>query len=404
MRKDEIAMEKKYSPLELTRFIVGRGSLDFLGQLSAKRAAVIHGGANVMSTITKNRIQNLIEKNGGKCQFISEIINEPYFSDIKTVGDEMKEFQPDLIIALGGGSVIDTAKAIHLFYEYPNMSLEDSLKPYQLPTLGDKAKMVAIPTTSGTGSETTSAAVFTDDESKQKHLMLGNGLIPAYSIIDADFTDSLPSVIAAHTGMDALTHAMEAAVSMTASPMVVSIAIGAALDLLENLKHSVNENITTEGKRKVREICHIAASMSGVAITNSCAGLAHGFDQPGPYFGIPHGQICGLLLPYTTAFTGVHPSYITIAKRIGIVGNNDGELCQSLVDYIVEFNRSIGIPESFSALGIDEKEFMDRIDIFSELAVSAIATKLSPRIPNINEAKELFIDAFYGKKPLIYEE
>ncbi len=393
-------MKSDYSAFYSAKFVVGRGSLSFLKQLGKRRAAVVFDG-RVINEEIREKIRSFVEQGGGECLFVADIRNEPYFGDIMRATKELASFEPDEIIAIGGGSVMDTAKAMHLFYEHPNLKIEDTLKPYSLPELGEKAILVAIPTTSGTGSETTSAAVFIDEATKSKHLMLSNTIIPAYAILDADFTDSLPSVIAAHTGMDALTHAMEAAVCVTSSVMVVSIALGAALDLIENLKDSVLCSDGWPHKAQAREACHVAASLAGMVITNSCAGLAHGLDQPGPFFGLPHGMICGLMLPYTTAFTSPHPSYEKLARRLGLKGSGGAELCQALVDYLWEYNREVGIPHSFKELGVDEKAYMDKLDDFTQLAMGAVATKLSPRVPTHTEAREILYQAYYGNHPLV---
>lgn len=389
-------MERRYAPLVMSNFVVGRGSLDYLGNFRDRRVSVIHGGPNVLSDLTRSRIETLISKSGGTCMFTEPVLREPYFSDIRAIGEEIEEYQPDMIVALGGGAVMDTAKVVQMFYENPDISQEELVKPYQIPDLGKKATLVAIPTTSGTGSETTSAAVFTDDETKEKRLMLGNGLIPPYAILDADFTDSLPSSIAGYTGIDALTHAMEAAVCTIASPMVKTMAIGAAVDLFENLENSVKDNVAPDIKAEARERCHIAASMAGVAITNSCTGLAHGLDQPGPHFGVPHGQTCGLLLPYTVAFTGTHPSHVTMAKRLGLKGRDDVELSQSLVRHIDKLTTDIGIPKSFKGLGIAEEEYMSQLEHFAQLAAPAMATQLAPKIPSIEETKGILEAAYYA--------
>ncbi|MBI9108287.1 MAG: iron-containing alcohol dehydrogenase [Spirochaetales bacterium] len=393
-------MQSNYRCFELTKFIVGRGSIEYLKQIKASRAAVIHGGRSLPESL-KTRIIEILSESGTECRFIAKILNEPFFEDIYEVLDVMEEYKPDLLIAIGGGAVMDTAKGIHLFYEHPELALEDALKPYQLPALGATAKMVAIPTTSGTGSETTSAAVFTERKTNRKHLMLADELIPHYAILDADLTDSLPSKIVAHTGMDALTHAMEASVSVAASAMVTTMAISSALDIFENLEASADESSSGDLKKTAREACHVAASLAGVSITNSCAGLAHGFDQPGPWFGLPHGLVCGLLLPYTTAFTGVHPSYVKLAKRLGYKSSSDKELCQMLVDHIIAFNETVGIPRSFSEAGIDEGEYLMKINDFAALAVEAIATKLSPRVPTLDEARDLYKQVFYGENPIV---
>lgn len=390
-------MAKTYTVIDNAKYVIGRGGIAFLGELGKKRAVVLYDG-RIVDEELKKKIADLIEENGGECRFIADIRNEPYFSDIIAAGQALGDFQPDLIVAIGGGSVMDTAKAIWLFYEHPELAFEDAFKAYALPKPVGKAEIVAIPTTSGTGSETTSCAVFTNQETKAKSLMLSNDLIPAYAILDADFTDTLPATVAAHTGMDGLAHAMEAAVCVAASPMVVSLGLGAAMDLLENLPTSVGGE--GEAKKKAREVCHIASSLAGVAITNSCAGLVHGFDQPGPYFNLPHGLVCGLLLPYSTAFHSPHPQYVTIAKRLGYKGN-DKELCSQLVDHLWEFNSQVGLPHSFQELGLDEKVYFDKLPDFIEIALNSISTKLSPKAPTPEEAKALFTAAYYGEKPSV---
>lgn len=393
-------MEKQFTPLACSRFIVGRGAISYLKQLGRKRAAVIYDG-RVLTPLLRDRIDSLIRSGGGECRFVSDIRNEPFFSDIKKGAVELEEFSPDLIVAIGGGSVMDTAKAMHLFYEYPEMTIEAALRPYQLPELGRRAVMAAIPTTSGTGSETTSAAVFIDQQTKAKSLMLANTLIPAYAILDADLTDSLPATIASHTGLDALTHAMEASVCISSSPLVISIALGAALDLLENLPTSCSEQVSPASRARARETCHVAASLAGMVITNSCAGLAHGMDQAGPYFNLPHGMVCGLMLPYTTAFSGPHPSYVALARRLGLPGGDDRAMCQALVDHLWDFCEELGVAHSFAALHIPETEYLDKMSDFARLGLEAIATKRSPRVPTPEEARKLLTDAYYGNRPTV---
>jgi alcohol dehydrogenase class IV len=392
-------MDKSYSLLQHSQFIIGRGSISFLNQLKKKRAAVVFDG-NIIGETWQRRITELISEGGGECRFIADIRHEPYFKDIMRTAVELSDYQPDLIIAVGGGSVIDTAKALWLFYEHPELTFEDAFIPYGLPESTGSAQVVAIPTTSGTGSETTSAAVFINQDTNIKNLMLGNSLIPTYAILDADFTDTLPDIIAAYTGLDALTHAMEAAVCKISSPMVTSVAATAALDILENLHFSTGKNVSFSDKRKAREICHNAASLAGLAITNSCAGLAHGLDQPGPYFNLPHGLVCGVLLPHTTAFHSPHTEYVKLSKRLGYSGS-DKELCQQLVDHLWDFIGYLGVEQSFSGLGIDEKAYFNNMESFIESCNNAVATKLSPRIPDFQEAERLFSDSYYGEKPVV---
>lgn len=391
-----------YSILYQAQYIVGRGSIAAICELGRKRAAIIYD-SRVVNDGLRSSIEEMFRSADGTCAWIGDIKNEPFFSDIKECVRLADEFKPDMILAIGGGSVMDTAKAVRLFYEYPDMTIQESLKPYQLPKLGKKTIMAAVPTTSGTGSETSSAAVFIDDETKAKHLMLANTIIPEFAILDADFTDTLPPVIAAHTGVDALTHGIEAAVCSKTSTAVVSVGIGAALDIIENLEASVNITEKNDKRDNAREICHTAASLAGMAITNSCAGMAHGFDQPGPYFGLPHGLVCGLMLPYTTAFSGVQPAYLKLAGRLGLQADTDEALCQALVDRLWSFTDNLGFVHSFSELGVDEKTYMEKVEDFANLALGAISTQLSPRVPTYDEACAFFKRVYYGGNPLIKE-
>ena len=376
---------------------MGRGSIAFLGQLKPKRAAVVYDGG-VIGEQWQQKITASIARGGGECRFVADIRREPTFDDIEKAVETLRIFEPDLIIAIGGGSVMDTAKALWLFYEHSEMTFEKAFIPYGLPPTTGLAQLVAIPTTSGTGSETTSAAVFTNEKTNMKHLMLDNRLIPTYAILDADLTDTLPDHIAAFTGLDALTHALEAAVCKVTPPMVVSLAMSSALDLLENLPLSAGKEVSVSKKSAAREICHNAASLAGLAITNSCAGLAHGLDQPGPYFNLPHGLVCGVLLPFTTAFHSPHPAYVNISKRLGYSGD-DQALCQQLVDHLWQFISDLGMKNSFKDLGVDEKAYFNKLPKFIESSERAVATKLSPKIPSYQEAEKIFSDSYYGYKP-----
>lgn len=387
-------MQRDYSEFNIGRLIYGRGSIAFLRQYSGKNVAVIYD-SNVLDEAKQESLKELI---GGDLRFIADISAEPAFSDIQKALEELGDFEPDLFVAIGGGSVMDMTKAVWLYHDHPGLAFEDAFKPFQLPKPTGKSSIVAIPTTSGTGSETTCAAVFTNDETQEKHLILGFEIVPEVAILDPDFTDTLPKTIAAHTGMDALSHAIEAAVCIVASPIVISTALGATIDILQNLPISVNED-DSEKRGKARELVHYAATMAGVAINNSSAGLAHALDQAGPYFNIPHGLICGLTLPYTTAFHSPHPVYAELATRLGLGGADDSEKCQALVDYLWDFNTEVGIVHSYSELGVDEKEFFEKISDFAAIVEHSMAARLSPRQPSVEEAEEILRAAYYGEKP-----
>ena len=392
-------MKTGYSILHQSQLVTGRGSISFLSTLGKKKAAIFYDG-RMMDDAAKQKLSVLLAEGGCESRFVADIRNEPFFSDILNAASGVREFEPDLFVALGGGSVMDTAKAVWLFYEHPELTFEDAFKPFQIPGTTGKAVIAAIPTTSGTGSETTCCAVFVNQDTMQKQLILGFPIMPAYAVLDPDFTDTLPDMIAAHTGMDALSHAIEAAVCTASSPKVVTLSLTAALDILDSLPDSVHAPAGSEAKLTAREACHYSAALAGVAINNSSAGLVHTLDQAGPCFNLPHGLVCGLLLPYTTAFHSPHPVYTKLGLRLGYRGSSK-EVCNSLVDFLWDFNTRVGITHSFKELGIEESIFMDKIDDFLSELDSSMAAILSPKKPTFAEAKQILVDAYYGNKPVV---
>ena len=375
-------------------YVIKRGAIEYLTQIDKNRIALIVD-SSALAGGKLEKIKNLFESKNTDYQIIADIQHEPLIQDLNQPIQKIQNYQPDCIVAIGGGSVMDTGKALWIFYEHPELTWDDIFKPFQIPKLGNKATLITVPTTSGTGSETTFVAVFTDAETQQKKLIMSREIIPDIAILDADLLDSLPPDVAAHSGLDALTHAMEAAVCVASSPMVTSIAVSTCLDIFEWLPASVHPERYPDKSGKARERMHIAAAMAGMTIANTCCGLAHAFDQPGPYFGLPHGLVCGIFLPYTTKFLLPNPTYIMMAKRMGF-GGTDEELGKQLVKYLYTFNKELGIALSFMDAGIEEKRYLQKLDDFILLAQASISTKLSPVIPNAEEIRKIFIDSYYG--------
>ena len=387
-------MRNQYYQYIQSRLISGRGSIAFITTLGRKRAAIIYDG-RVLDDIGKQKLEKLLTESGCEARFAADIRNEPFVSDILDVSNEVSAFAPDLILAIGGGSVLDTAKAVWLFYEHPDLSLEAAFQPFCLPETGKKAVLAAIPTTSGTGSETTCCAVFTNQQTSHKQLMLDNNIIPTYAILDADFTDTMPDQIAANTGLDALTHAIEAAICTASSPLVVSLALTAAQDLLENLPASVTALSGSEEKALARELCHYSATLAGAAINNSSAGLVHALDQIGPFFNLPHGLVCGILLPYSVIINAPQTAYIKLGKRLGCIGTAD-VICRQLIEHLFMLNKQVGIPRSFAETGINEEEYMSKLDDILIGLEDSMSASLSPRRVHKEEAKELLKAAYHG--------
>lgn len=375
-------------------YIIRRGALEHLTRMGKKRLALIVDSA-ALARGKLERIREMLTAAGIGYDIVADIQREPYLQDLEEPIRRIRAYAPDCIVAVGGGSVLDTGKALWIFYEHPELTWEDVFKPFQIPPLGSKAPLVAVPTTSGTGSETTFVAVFTDGKTQAKRLIMSREIIPKTAILDADLVDSLPAVVAAHAGLDALVHAMEAAVCVASSPMVVSIAAATCLDIFEWLPASVHPERYPEKRALARERMHIAASMAGMTIANTCCGLAHGFDQPGPYFGLPHGLVCGILLPYTTKFLLPNPTYAVMAKRMGFAGTEE-ELGRQLVEHLAAFHRELALPASFQEAGMDEARFLDKLDDFVSMAADSISTKLSPRVPDPEQIRRIYLDAYYG--------
>lgn len=391
-------MKQSFSMMFMPQFITGRGSISFFATLGKKKIGVIRGGRSYNDGL-KEVIEKLAAESGAELRYLAQIRKEPFIEDIFQCMDEVRAFEPDMILAIGGGSVLDTAKAIHLFYENPKLKFEDALIPFTLPKLGTKAVHISVPTTSGTGSETTSVAVFIDPVTQIKKLLLDNNLIPHYAILDADTTDSLPDSIRIATAMDALTHAIEASTAQNASVMTIAIALEAATDILENLALSCSTCTDKPLQTLAREKIHIASAMAGAAITNACTGLAHSYDHPGPAFSKPHGAVCGLMLPYTMEICGSHPSYASLARRLGYIGT-EVELTEQLINHLFRLRESLSLELSFTEMGIDKKEYFKKVDIWASSSLEALATRLSPAEMTVEKGVALYDACYFGKRPI----
>lgn len=380
--------------LQMPKIVYGEDGITFFGGLCKKRIAVIKGGRSFSDRI-KNAIESTAEKTGAKIKYITPIRSEPYVKDVYERAEEIKDFRPDLIIAVGGGSVLDTAKAVHLVYENEDLTFERALIPYSLPQLGKKAALIAMPTTVGTGSETTSAAVFIDPVSLQKKMILDNGIIPHYAVLDPRVTDELPDSIVVITAMDALTHAMESAVALNGTALSRAYSVQSAVMILKNLKDAVGE--AEEARIRAREKLLIASAFAGIAITNSCTGIAHSYDHAGPKFGLPHGKVCGLMLPYSMKLCGANEGYSQIAEMLGFRGGEE-RLAAELTDCVFNLMRGVGFITRFKDFGIDEEEYFKCAKIWSENSLNAFATQVSPAKMTEEKGYKLFYDCYYGIK------
>ena len=353
------------------------------------------------------------------CEIFSEVESDPSFDTVKKGLELMNNFNPDVIIALGGGSAIDAAKGMWLFYEHPDADPEGlklkfmdiRKRTYKFPKLGIKAKMVAIPTTSGTGSEVTSFSVLTDKEKNKKYPLADYELTPDVAIVDPDLVMSLPKSITADTGMDVLTHAIEAYVSNMASDYTDGLAEKAVELVLKYLVEAYEH-----GDNKIaREKMHNASTIAGMAFTNAFLGINHSLAHKiGAEFHLPHGRINAILLPYVIKYNSSKPTkfvsfpkyeyfiadekYAELAKKVGLKAGTKEEGIQSLIAKVQELNEKLNIPKSFKEAGVDEKEFMAKIDLLADRAFEDQCTTANPRVPLVAEMKQILTDSYYGNE------
>lgn len=350
-------------------------------------------------------------------EIFSDVEPDPSVDTIKRGCELMNKFKPDVIIALGGGSAIDAAKGMWLFYEYPDTNF-DALKlkfmdirkrVYKFPKLGKKAKMVAIPTTSGTGSEVTSFAVITDKKKNIKYPLADYELTPDVAIIDPDFVLTVPPAITADTGMDVLTHAVEAYVSVMASDFTDGLAIKAIQLVFEYLPAAYKDG----SNRLAREKLHNASCIAGMAFTNAFLGVNHSMAHKlGGEFHIPHGRANAILLPYVIEYNAKKPSkfvsfpkyetfvadkkYAEIAKALGLLATTVEEGVTSFVKAVRDLMKEINIPMTIAECGIDRKNFMAKVPELADKAFEDQCTTANPRLPLVKELEEIYIKA-YGK-------
>ena len=353
-------------------------------------------------------------------EIYSDVEPDPDVETIMRGVQAMRQFQPDVIIALGGGSAMDAAKGMWLFYEHPEATF-DGLKlkfmdirkrAYKFPRLGAKAQMVCIPTTSGTGSEVTSFSVVTDKKNGNiKYPLADYALTPGVAIIDPQFVMSLPKSATADTGLDVLTHALEAYVSVMASDYTDGLALQAIGMVFEYLPRAYKNGATDT---VAREKMHNASCIAGMAFTNAFLGLNHSMAHKlGGDYHIPHGRANAILLPYVVEYNAQKPTkfatfpkyekfiadekYARIAQYIGKGGKTVQESVQNLVQAIRDLEREVGAPASIQECGIDEKLFFDNLQRLSENAHEDQCTTANPRYPLISEIAELYTKAYYGK-------
>lgn len=398
------------------------GSVQYLAKMPNISRALIVADPMMVKLGYVDRVTYQLNKNANKIavEIFSEVEPDPDLVTVRKGAEVMKSFQPDVIIALGGGSAMDAGKAMWLFYEHPEADfigmaqkfLDIRKRVYKFPHMGKSAKFVAIPTTSGTGSEVTSFAVISDKAKNMKYPLADYELTPDIAIIDPDFVMSVPPSPTADTGLDVLTHAIEAYVSVLASDFTDGLAIKAIQLVFEYLPRSYKNGANDP---LAREKMHNASCIAGMAFTNAFLGVNHSLAHKlGGEFHIAHGRANAILLPHVIEYNGeTNPSkfmafpkygkfiaperYAEIAKALGLPCPTPEEGVKSLVKAVRDLMKELNIPFTIKEMGIDEKTYLTIIPELAYKAFEDQCTTANPRLPKVTELQELYRKAYYGK-------
>ena len=372
----------------------GENAIDYLKNVKGTKAMLVIGSERLIKDGTVPKIQSNLKEANIETSIFQGVENDPSVATVKKGVEMMNEFQPDLIIGIGGGSPIDAAKAMWIFYEYPEFTFEEAAKPFNLPELRQKANFIAIPTTSGTATEVTSFSVITDNETSVKYPIADYNITPDVAIVDTNLVQSMPKTLVANTGMDALTHAIEAYVSNARNPITDALAMKSIEMIYATLVDSFN------GDEQARKDMHIAQNLAGMAFSNAILGIVHSMShKTGKIFNIPHGLANAIYLSAAIQFNAktAKDAYADIARRLGLEGNTEDELVESLVNVVKQFRKDMGMANSLKEFGLPEDVFNENLQSIAETAVANPCTGTNPRNISVEEMKELFKAVYYGE-------
>ncbi len=375
----------------------GAGSLEELKNLKGKKAMVVVGGSSMQKTGFLDKTVDYLKEAGMEVELFEGVEPDPSVETVMKGAEAMRKFQPDWIVSVGGGSPIDAAKAMWTFYEYPETDFQTLITPFSFPELRTKAKFAAIPSTSGTATEVTAFAVITDYDKGIKYPLADYNITPDVAIVDPEVAETMPKLLVAHTGMDALTHAFEAYVSDLHSPFTDPLALSAIKMVFGNLNESY------AGDKVAKENMHYAQCLAGMAFTNALLGITHSLaHKTGAVFEgghIPHGEANAIYLPYVIQFNAKKAAarYADIARFIGLEGKDDIEITGKLIDKINNFNKALGIPKSMKEWGVPEDEFKAKVKKIAEDAVADACTGSNPRSVTPKEMELLLNSIYFGE-------
>ena len=385
----------------------GQGTLEELKNLGGKRAIVVVGGGTMKRMGFLDRAVQYLKDGGMEVELFEGVEPDPSVETVMRGAEVMRKFKPDWIVAMGGGSPIDAAKAMWVFYEYPDTSFEAIITPFSFPKLRTKAHFCAIPSTSGTATEVTAFSVITDYHKGIKYPLADYNITPDIAIVDPELAETMPKKLTAHTGMDAMTHAIEAYVSTVANDYTDPLALHATDMIHDELVHSF------AGEKHAREVMHNAQCLAGMAFSNALLGIVHSMaHKTGAAFSgghIIHGCANAMYLPkvirYNAKDERAAKRYAQIADHLGLGGSTVAEKVDLLIKELRHMNDELEIPQAIKYYGeggvradksiIDEKEFLEKLPEVAKNAIADACTGSNPRIPTQEEMEKLLKACYY---------
>ncbi len=369
--------------------VYGEGSLNRLSTLKGKRAALVTGGSSMKKFGFLDQAQNLLRKAGIESIIIDGVEPNPSVETVWRGAKAMQEFNPDWIVAIGGGSALDAAKVMWCFYEHPHLKFEDIITPGSMPALRNKARFVAIPSTSGTASEITAFSVITDTKNHIKYPIVAADMVPDIAIIDPALPAKMPKEVTANTGMDVMCHSVEALASTAATSYTDPYAIESIRLVFENIEKAY----TNPNDMTARFNMHNASALAGMAFTNASLGLVHALAHKiGGEFGVTHGLANAILMPYIIDFNRKYTDKYSTAERI--LGIKD------IAEEIRVLNKKLGIPATFKEckeVDFNERKFAEVFERMSKNAHGDPCILTNPGKPTIDDVKRIYQAAYYGK-------
>lgn len=388
----------------------GENALEALKTLDGKRAIVVVGGGSMKRFGFLDKVCDYLKQAGMEVCLFEGVEADPSVETVMRGAEKMREFQPDWIVSVGGGSPIDAAKAMWAFYEYPDTTFEQLCIPFNFPKLRTKAKFCAIPSTSGTATEVTAFSVITDYQKGIKYPLADFNITPDVAIVDPALAETMPKKLTAHTGMDAMTHAIEAYVSTLHCDYTDPLALHAIKMISRDLVNSYN------GDMSARASMHNAQCLAGMAFSNALLGIVHSMaHKTGAAFSgghIIHGAANAMYLPkvikYNSKNAEAAERYAEIARFINLKGETTEELVDALIAELREMNRQLNIPLAIKNYGeggviaeksiIDEQEFLSKLHDVAANAIADACTGSNPRQPSQEDMEKLMLAVYYDKE------